>query len=155
MTGVNFNAAMDRALALAGIAASRGDVPCGAVVVDDGGRIIGEGFNERTRNADPLAHAEVIALRQAAANLGKWNLEECTLVVNLEPCPMCAGAAVMSHVGRIVFGAWDNKMGACGSVWDIPRDPHVGFFPEVVGGVREEESAELLRDFFTKRRSLQ
>lgn len=153
MTGVNFNAAMDRALALAEIAASCGDVPCGAVVVDDSGRIIGEGFNERTRNADPLAHAEVIALRQAAANLGKWNLEECTLVVNLEPCPMCAGAAVMSHVGRIVFGAWDNKMGACGSVWDIPRDPHVGFFPEVVGGVREEESAELLRKFFAKRRS--
>lgn len=153
MTGVNFNAAMDRALALAEIAASCGDVPCGAVVVDDSGRIIGEGFNERTRNADPLAHAEVIALRQAAANLGKWNLEECTLVVNLEPCPMCAGAAVMSHVGRIVFGAWDNKMGACGSVWDIPRDPHVGFFPEVIGGVREGESAELLRRFFAKRRS--
>ena len=153
MTGVNFNAAMDRALALAEIAASCGDVPCGAVVVDDSGRIIGEGFNERTRNADPLAHAEVVALRQAAANLGKWNLEECTLVVNLEPCPMCAGAAVMSHVGRIVFGAWDNKMGACGSVWDIPRDPHVGFFPEVIGGVREGESAELLRRFFAKRRS--
>lgn len=153
MTGVNFNAAMDRALALAEIAASCGDVPCGAVVVDDSGRIIGEGFNERTRNADPLAHAEVIALRQAAANLGKWNLEECTLVVNLEPCPMCAGAAVMSHVGRIVFGAWDNKMGACGSVWDIPRDPHVGFFPEVIGGVREEESTALLRRFFAKRRS--
>lgn len=153
MTGVNFNAAMDRALALAEIAASCGDVPCGAVVVDDSGRIISEGFNERTRNADPLAHAEVVALRQAAANLGKWNLEECTLVVNLEPCPMCAGAAVMSHVGRIVFGAWDNKMGACGSVWDIPRDPHVGFFPEVIGGVREGESAELLRRFFAKRRS--
>lgn len=153
MTDVDFNAAMDRALSLAEVAASYGDVPCGAVVVGGDGQIVGEGFNERTRTADPLAHAEVLAMQQAASNLGKWNLEECTLVVNLEPCPMCAGAAVMGHVGRIVFGAWDSKMGACGSVWDIPRDPHVGFFPEIIGGVKKEESAALLREFFAKHRS--
>ncbi|MCI1984788.1 MAG: nucleoside deaminase [Bifidobacteriaceae bacterium] len=143
---------MSLALALARKAAMSGDVPVGAVVLDENGAVIGEGFNRRDAAKDPFRHAEVDAMRAAAANLGTWNLDTCTLVVTLEPCPMCAGAAVMSHVGRIVFGAWDEKMGACGSVWDIPRDPHVGFVPEVIGGVREEECASVLADFFARRR---
>ena len=93
-------------------------------------------------NGDPLAHAEVLAMRQAAAETRRaWNLADCTLVVTLEPCPMCAGACLQTHIGRIVFGAWDAKLGACGSVWDIPRDPHIGHSPEVIGGVREGECA--------------
>ena len=102
--------------------------------------------------ADPLAHAEVVAMRAAAHRLGGWNLADCTLIVTLEPCPMCAGACVQTHIGRIVFGAWDAKLGACGSVWDIPRDPHIGHVPEVVGGVREADCARLLADFFAARR---
>ena len=91
-------------------------------------------------------------MREAAASLGTWNLADCTLVVTLEPCPMCAGACLQTHVGRIVFGAWDAKLGACGSVWDIPRDPHVGPVPEVVGGVCEAECGRLMTDFFADRR---
>jgi tRNA(adenine34) deaminase len=144
--------AMNRALELAETAAMAGDTPVGAVVVDSRGEVVGEGFNRRDAAKDPFAHAEVEAVRQAAAKLGTWNLAECTLVVTLEPCPMCAGAAVMSHVGRIVFGAWDEKMGACGSVWDIPRDPHVGFMPEVIGGVDESRCVALLREFFSSKR---
>lgn len=102
--------------------------------------------------ADPLAHAEVLAMRAAAARLGSWNLADCTLVVTLEPCPMCAGACLQTHIGRIVFGAWDAKLGACGSIWDIPRDPHIGHTPEVIGGVRESDCARILTDFFTVRR---
>lgn len=148
----NFNSAMGRALALAARAESEGDVPIGAVIVDADGEIIGEGFNQREAGQDPFAHAEITAMQQAAAALGTWNLSKCTVVVSLEPCPMCAGALVMAHVGRIVFGAWDSKMGACGSVWDIPRDPHVGFVPEVIGGVREAECRVLLSEFFAKHR---
>lgn len=102
--------------------------------------------------ADPLAHAEVLAMRAAAARLGSWNLADCTLVVTLEPCPMCAGACIQTHIGRIVFGAWDAKLGACGSIWDIPRDPHIGHTPEVIGGVRESDCARILTDFFAARR---
>ena len=101
---------------------------------------------------DPLAHAEVKAMAEAAASLDTWNLADCTLVVTLEPCPMCAGACLQTHIGRIVFGAWDAKLGACGSVWDIPRDPHVGLVPEVIGGVREAECGRLMTDFFARRR---
>ena len=129
--------AMGRALALAQQAAAEGDVPVGAVVLD----------------ADPLAHAEMLAMQQAAADARRaWNLADCTLVVTLEPCPMCAGACLQTHIGRIVFGAWDAKLGACGSVWDIPRDPHIGHSPEVIGGVREGECAALLGEFFASRR---
>ena len=143
---------MRLALGLAREAAREGEVPVGAVVIGADGAVIGRGRNLRERGGDPLAHAEVEAMRQAAETLGNWNLADCTLVVTLEPCPMCAGACLQTHIGRIVFGAWDAKLGACGSVWDIPRDPHVGSFPEVYGGVCEDECARLLADFFSLRR---
>lgn len=144
--------AMDHALALAALAGSEGEVPVGAVVLDARGAIVGEGRNARQRHGDPLAHAEVLAMREAAAALGGWNLADCTLVVTLEPCPMCAGACLQTHVGRIAFGAWDAKLGACGSIWDIPRDPHVGHTPEIHGGIREQPCAALLTAFFASRR---
>ena len=143
---------MELAIALAREAAADGEVPVGAVVLDADGQVVGRGHNLRETHADPLAHAEVQAMRAAAVRLGSWNLADCTLVVTLEPCPMCAGACLQTHVGRIVFGAWDAKLGACGSVWDIPRDPHVGHVPEVVGGVREEECGRLMTCFFENRR---
>ena len=143
---------MELAIALAREAAVDGEVPVGAVVLDADGQVVGRGRNLRETHADPLAHAEVQAMRAAAVRLGSWNLADCTLVVTLEPCPMCAGACLQTHVGRIVFGAWDAKLGACGSVWDIPRDPHVGHVPEVVGGVREEECGRLMTCFFENRR---
>lgn len=144
---------MGDALALADEAAAHGDVPVGAIIVDAHGRLVGAGRNMRERDADPLAHAEILAMRQAASARDDWNLEDCTLIVTLEPCPMCAGACLQTHIGRIVFGAWDAKLGACGSVWDIPRDPHVGHVPEVVGGVRERACAARLADFFRARRA--
>lgn len=149
---MNDREAMAMALALARRAGEAGDVPVGAVVLDDAGNIIGRGFNTREAHGDPLAHAEIVAMREAAATLGDWNLAGCTLVVTLEPCPMCAGACLQTRIGRIVFGAWDAKLGACGSVWDIPRDPHIGHVPEVIGGVNEAECAALLADFFAGRR---
>lgn len=148
----DFDAAMSEAFDLARQSGQQGDVPVGAVVLGPSGEVIGRGRNLRDQTHDPLAHAEIVALREAAVALRSWNLQECTLVVSLEPCPMCAGASVMAHVGRIVFGAWDEKLGACGSVWDIPRDPHVGAVPEVLGGMREREAAEILRQFFVGRR---
>lgn len=140
------------ALAEAAGAGPAGDVPVGAVVVDAGGTVLGCGFNVRERDADPTGHAEVVALRAAAAARGERRLDGCTLAVTLEPCPMCAGAAVAARVGRIVFGAWDEKAGACGSVWDIPRDRRVTHRPEVVGGVLEHECAAPLLSFFATRR---
>ncbi|WP_236632682.1 nucleoside deaminase [Bifidobacterium xylocopae] len=140
---------MDQALAEAALAGKAGDVPVGAVILGPHGHTpVSRGRNRRQARGDALAHAEVEALRAA----GSWNLEACTLVVTLEPCPMCAGAALASHVGRIVFGAWDPKLGACGSVWDLPRDPHIGASPEVVGGIEEERCAAVLSGFFAKRR---
>lgn len=242
-----YTRAMHEALALARQAAESGDVPVGAVVMDADGRIIGRGCNTREAHGDPLAHAEILAMREAArvmheaaqtthevtramretsqtcaeagsdtrdaaeaadmddsdmdacgigavepdsmhrqsdctacrtasddgiaaerprrgaqrlrskahsarARAHSWNLADCTLVVTLEPCPMCAGACVQTHIGSIVFGAWDAKLGACGSVWDIPRDPHVGHAPEVYGGVLEGDCQAALTDFFTARR---
>ena len=199
---MSIDEAMRRALVLADMAARAGDVPVGAVVLDAQGRLIGEGYNTREAEGDPLAHAEIIAMRQAAGQVAgqvggraaaqdgaqvgaqvaaqvggthtaapsvpsvlpvpqsaaqppsgrSWNLADCTLIVTLEPCPMCAGACVATHIGRIVFGAWDPKLGACGSVWDIPRDPHIGHSPEVFGGIRQEECAAALADFFAARR---
>ena len=143
---------MELAIELAREAAAEGEVPVGAVVLDAGGAVIGSGRNMREAHADPLAHAEVKAMTQAARSLGTWNLADCTLIVTLEPCPMCAGACLQTHVGRIVFGAWDAKLGACGSIWDIPRDPHVGHVPEVIGGVRESKCARLMTDFFAGKR---
>lgn len=145
---------MKEALRLARWSAEEGEVPVGAVLLDAGGAIVGRGRNLRESRADPLAHAEIEAMRDAAhcADRGSWNLDGCTLVVTLEPCPMCAGAILETHIGCVVFGAWDAKLGACGSVWDILRDPHVGHKPQVVGGVMEDECARVLGDFFLRRR---
>lgn len=143
---------MGRALALAAGATATGDVPIGAVVVDPAGAVVGEGCNVREAYGDPTGHAEIVALRAAAAALGRWRLDGCTLVVTLEPCPMCAGAASLARVDRIVLGAWDPKAGACGSVWDVVRDRHALHRVEVVGGVREDECARLLLGFFGDRR---
>lgn len=143
---------MDHALQLAAQAAADGDIPVGAVVVDAEGEIIGEGRNVREREGDPTGHAEVVALRAAARAKGEWRLTGCTLVVTLEPCPMCAGASALARVDRIVLGAWDPKMGGCGSVWDIVRDRRSTHRVEVVGGVREQQAADLLLDFFADHR---
>lgn len=143
---------MRRALALAGRAAAAGDVPVGAVVVDPAGVVVGEGFNVREAEGDPTGHAEVVALRAAARTLGTWRLEGCRLVVTMEPCPMCAGALVLARVAQVVLGAWDPKLGACGSVWDVPRDRRVTHRVEVVGGVLEEECGAVVRDFFAGHR---
>ncbi|WP_375782613.1 tRNA adenosine(34) deaminase TadA [Microbacterium endophyticum] len=145
-------AAMKRALALAEQAAVAGDVPVGAVVMDASGCIIGEGRNEREATGDPTAHAEIVALRRAAEQLGTWNLEGCTLVVTLEPCVMCAGAVLQSRVSRLVFGAWDDKAGAAGSVYDVVRDRRLPVRAEVIAGVGEAEASALLRAFFTPKR---
>ncbi|WP_231637110.1 tRNA adenosine(34) deaminase TadA [Microbacterium sp. No. 7] len=146
-------AAMRRALELAADAAGHGDIPVGAVVADLAGEIVGEGRNLREVDRDPFAHAEIIALREAAQALGSWNLEHCTLVVTLEPCIMCAGAILQARVGRVVFGAWDAKAGAAGSLYDVLRDRRLPHRAEVVGGVREDESSALLRAFFEPRRA--
>lgn len=138
---------MERALELAREAAAEGDVPVGAVVVHEAA-IVGEGRNTRERDADPTGHAEVVALRDAAASLGRWRLDGCTLVVTLEPCTMCAGAVVSSRVDRLVFGAWDEKAGAVGSLWDVVRDRRLNHRPEVLADVLPAESSQLLRAFF-------
>ncbi|HET6968863.1 MAG TPA: tRNA adenosine(34) deaminase TadA [Ornithinibacter sp.] len=144
---------MGRALVLAERAADAGDVPVGALVVSAAGEVLGEGWNRREVDGDPTAHAEVVAVRAAAARLGTWRLEGCTLVVTMEPCPMCAGAVVLSRVERVVLGAWDPKLGACGSVWDVVRDRRATHRAEVVGGVLEEECGELVRRFFDGHRA--
>ncbi len=143
---------MGQALGIARAALACGDVPVGAVVVDAGGLVLGSGHNTRERDADPTGHAEVVALRAAAARRGGWRLDGCTLVVTLEPCTMCAGAVVAARVDRLVFGAYDPKAGAVGSLWDVVRDRRLNHRPEVVADVRAEESAALLRDFFAGRR---
>nr|WP_297082089.1 tRNA adenosine(34) deaminase TadA [uncultured Demequina sp.] len=143
---------MGEALALAEQATAAGDVPVGAVVVDPTGAILGRGFNRREVAHDPTAHAEVLALRAAASALHSWRLDDCTLVVTLEPCLMCAGAILQSRVPRIVIGAWDAKAGATGSQWDVVRDGRIGAKVEVVSGVREAECARLLTAFFEERR---
>ena len=143
---------MDRALVLAAEAAASGEIPVGAVVLDGEGRILGEGRNDREETADPTGHAEIVALRAAAAAEGSWNLAGCTLVVTMEPCVMCAGAILQSRIGRVVFGAWDDKAGAAGSLYDVLRDRRLPYRAEVVGGVREAEAVTLLRAFFADRR---
>jgi tRNA(adenine34) deaminase len=143
---------MRQALDEARAALATGDVPVGAVVVDAEGRRIGAGRNTREATGDPLAHAEVVALRDAAEALGSWRLDGCTLVVTLEPCTMCAGAVLAARVPRLVFGAWDEKAGAVGSVYDVLRDGRVPHRTEVVAGVEADECAALLRAFFEERR---
>ncbi|MEU4239022.1 nucleoside deaminase [Actinoplanes sp. NPDC026619] len=124
------------------------DVPVGAVVYDSGGRELAAAGNERETTGDPTGHAEIIALRRAAALAGSWRLEGCTLVVTLEPCTMCAGALVLARVSTLVFGAWEPKTGAVGSLWDVVRDRRLNHRPEVYSGVLEDECAALLRNFF-------
>ena len=143
---------MERALELAQAAGRLGEVPVGAVVLDSSSTLVGEGSNARVGRSDPTAHAEVEALRAAGARLGSSRLVGCTLVVTLEPCAMCAGAAVAARLRRVVFGAWDEKAGACGSVWDLTRDRMSLHVVEVVPGVYADRAAGLLRDFFTARR---
>ncbi|WP_103503070.1 MULTISPECIES: tRNA adenosine(34) deaminase TadA [unclassified Streptomyces] len=145
---------MRRALAEASATTATGDVPVGAVVLGPGGpagELLATGRNEREATGDPTAHAEVLALRAAAARLGEWRLSGCTLVVTLEPCTMCAGAGVLSRVDRVVYGAADAKAGAVGSVWDVMRDRRLNHRPEVISGVLAEECGALLTDFFRDR----
>jgi tRNA(adenine34) deaminase len=146
------HAAIGLALAAAAGAAASGDVPIGAVVLGPDGAVLARAHNEREAAQDPTAHAEVLALRRAGAVVGSWQLTGCTLAVTLEPCLMCAGALVLARVARVVFGAWDPKAGAAGSVWDVVRDRRVNHRVEVVGGVREADCAALLTGFFDGRR---
>lgn len=143
---------MRLALAQAEFAAGHGDVPVGAVVAASDGTVLAADRNQRETLRDPTAHAEVLALRAAALALGSWRLTGCTLVVSLEPCTMCAGAAVLSRVERVVFGAADPKAGAAGSVWDVVRDRRLNHRPEVVAGVLAADCAEQLRGFFEAHR---
>ncbi|MCU1516044.1 MAG: cytidine deaminase [Pseudarthrobacter sp.] len=155
---------MDFALGEARRALATEDVPIGAVVIGPDGGVLGSGRNQREELGDPTAHAEVVAIRQAAARLREvsrldggtgdgWRLADCTLVVTLEPCAMCAGAVVLARIPRVVFGAWDEKAGAAGSVFDVLRERRLNHWVEVYGGVREEECGALLKDFFASHRS--
>ncbi|MFS0892789.1 tRNA adenosine(34) deaminase TadA [Microbacterium sp. 179-I 3D3 NHS] len=144
--------AMVRALQLASEAASSSEIPVGAVILDAGGRIVAEGRNTRELTHDPTGHAEIEALRRAAASAGSWNLTGHTLVVTLEPCIMCAGAILQARIGRVVFGAWDDKAGAAGSLYDVLRDRRLPYRAEVIGGVQADAATALLRAFFEQRR---
>lgn len=139
---------MEQALAIAAQAVATGDVPVGAVVLNDRGEVVGIGNNLREADQDPTAHAEIIAMRQAARTQNNWRLDGHTLIVTLEPCAMCAGAIAQARIKTLVFGAWDEKAGAVGSVWDILRDPRSPHRVEVVAGVMESQCVELLQEFF-------
>ncbi len=143
---------IDHVLTLADEAGTAGDVPVGAVVVDESGEVIGRGFNTREADADPVGHAEVNALREAGRVRGNWNLSGCTLYVTLEPCTMCAGAIVNARISRVVFAAWDPKAGAAGSVRDVLRDARLNHVVEVVGGVDEHRANRQLVEWFEARR---
>ena len=143
---------MRAALDLASAATAWDDVPIGAVVLSADGEAIGSGSNVRERDGDPTGHAEMVAIREAATALGGWRLSGCTLVVTLEPCTMCAGALVLARVDRVVFGAYDDKAGAVGSLWDVVRDRRLNHRPEVIGGVLAEKSTALLDGFFRTHR---
>lgn len=150
--GTRWHAAMRLALAEAERAQNHGDVPIGAVVLGPGGDVLAAAGNERELTGDPTAHAEVVAIRRAAARVGEWRLTDCTLVVTLEPCTMCAGAIVGARVGHLVFGAFDEKAGAVASLWDVVRDPRLNHRPTVTSGVLEAECAAVLERFFQQRR---
>ena len=143
---------MQQALKLAKEAAIKGDVPVGALVVDDAGTILGMGANLRDQDNDPTAHAEIVAIRNAANKIGSYRLDDLTMVVTLEPCGMCAGAIAQSRIKRLVFGSFDKKYGAVGSVWDLLRDIRAIYKPEVLSGVLEKECGKLLSDFFSTKR---
>ena len=143
---------MQAALTLAKVAADKGDVPVGAIVVNDSGQIVGTGQNLREQSNDPTDHAEILAIRNAAQKIGSWRLDDLTLVVTLEPCVMCAGAILQSRIKRLVFGAFDEKAGAVGSMVDVIRDPRALSKVEVVSRVLEDECAQVLKDFFNTKR---
>jgi len=139
---------MRSAIAVAQSALKTADVPVGAIIVDGENNVIATGYNEREAHQDPTGHAEIVAIRRAAQKLGTWRLDECKLIVTLEPCAMCAGAIAQSRVSTLIFGAWDEKAGAVGSVWDVLRDPRAIHKLEVIAGVLEADCAELLTNFF-------
>ena len=148
-----WNDAMREALALAHLAVSEStDVPVGAVLLNPAGEVVAVGKNERELSGDPTAHAEIVAIRAAAALDENWHLNDLTLVVTLEPCAMCAGAIQAARIGRVVFGAWDERVGAAGSRYDLLRDSRLGTSVEVIPGVLEDECAEVMRQFFEERR---
>jgi tRNA(adenine34) deaminase len=149
---VDYKSLMQEALKLAKEAATKGDVPVGALVVDDAGTIIGVGANLREQDNDPTAHAEIVAIRNTASKIGSYRLDDLTMVVTLEPCGMCAGAIAQSRIKRLVFGSFDEKYGAVGSVWDLLRDTRAIYKPEVLSRVLEKECGELLTEFFTTKR---
>lgn len=143
---------MRQAISLAKDAADHDDVPVGALVVNEKGEILGTGHNYREENNDPTAHAEIVAMREAASKIGNWRMDDLTMIVTLEPCAMCAGAISQSRFKRLVFGAWDEKAGAVGSVWDVIRDQRNLNKVEVVSGVLEKECSQILTDFFEGKR---
>jgi len=143
---------MDEAIAIARKATSTGDVPVGAIIINTDGVIIGRGSNEREANSDPTAHAEIVAIRSATSRLQNSRLDGATLIVTLEPCAMCAGAIAQARISNLIFGAWDQKAGAVGSVWDVIRDPRALHKMNVTAGIREVECAKLLSDFFEGQR---
>jgi len=143
---------MRQALDIARSALASNDVPIGALVLDSNGEVIGTGANRRELDNDPSAHAEVVAMREAGRKLNNWRLDGCTVVVTLEPCAMCAGAISQSRVKTLIFGAWDEKAGAVGSVWDVLRDPRSPHRTEVISGILEKECADILAQFFKTQR---
>jgi len=149
---LKFESLMQQAISLAKAATDNGDVPVGALVVNQAGEVLGTGHNLRQVNNDPTAHAEIVAMRMAASKLNNWRMDDLTMIVTLEPCAMCAGAISQSRFKRVVFGAWDEKAGAVGSVWDVIRDPRSLNKVEVITGVLEKDCALLLSDFFEKKR---
>jgi tRNA(adenine34) deaminase len=149
---VDYSFLMQQALQQARDAASNGDIPVGALIVNDYGQVFGSGKNERIQGSDPLAHAEIMAIKDAAKNISNWRFDQLTIIVTLEPCAMCAGAIAQSRFKRLVFGAFDQKAGAVGSVWDLIRDVRALTHIEVISGVLADHSALLLSDFFKEKR---
>ena len=149
---MDYKELMQQALLLAKEAANHGDVPVGAIIVDEKGAVIGRGKNERVKNNDPLAHAEIMAIKDASKKLSNWRFDQLTLIVTLEPCAMCAGAIAQSRFKRLVFGSFDEKGGAAGSIWDLIRDARALTQIEVVSGVLEYDCSEILKLFFLKYR---
>ena len=149
---MNYKELMQQALLLVKDAANHGDVPVGAIIVDEKGAVIGRGKNERVKNNDPLAHAEIVAIKDAASKLANWRFDQLTLIVTLEPCAMCAGAIAQSRFKRLVFGSFDEKGGAAGSIWDLIRDARALTQIEVVSGVLADDCALVLSDFFASKR---
>jgi len=149
---VNYQSLMQQAIAIANEVKSSGDVPVGALIVNEAGEIVSFGKNEREKDNDPTAHAEILAIRKASEKIGSWRLDDLTLIATLEPCVMCAGAILQSRLKRLVFGAFDQKAGAVGSSLDVIRDVRALSKVEVVSGVLEKECAKLLTDFFATKR---